>query len=175
MNNLNKIHAKCFSLNDLIVQVEQWKKMGEKVVFTNGCFDILHLGHITYLASTADYGSKLIVGLNTDISVRKQGKGPERPINPESARMLLLAALECIDAVVLFDGDTPLNLITELKPDVLAKGADYDPQCVDKSSKKYIVGSEIVRSYGGDVVAIPLVEGFSTTSVVNKLKFNYKD
>jgi len=143
---------------------------GDKVVFTNGCFDILHQGHVTYLAETAQYGQRLIVGVNTDASVKRQGKGDDRPINDEGARALVLASLGFVDMIVFFDDDTPITLINKLAPDVLAKGADYDPDETDESSKKYIVGSDVVKKKGGTVVAIPLVEGFSTTGIIDKLK-----
>lgn len=168
MLTLSKIEAKIFSLETLKKERKKWTD--ETVVFTNGCFDILHIGHVTYLAKAADLGSKLVVALNTDASVKAQNKGPERPINPEHARMLLLAALSFVDAVVLFDGSTPINEITQLQPDVLVKGADYDPSETDELSKQYIVGSKEVKAYGGAVKVIDLVEGFSTTSILNRSK-----
>lgn len=150
--------------------VKGWQMKGEKVVFTNGCFDILHTGHVTYLVKAADLGHKLVVGLNTDQSVKRQGKGEERPINHEDARLMVLASLGFVDAVVLFDEDTPLRLIEALSPDILVKGGDYDAEERDIHSKKYIVGSDIVLKKGGKVCTIDLVDGFSTTSIVNKLK-----
>jgi len=149
-----------------------WKAKGECVVFTNGCFDILHKGHVTYLSKTADCGQRLIVGLNTDNSVRRQGKGEDRPINSEIDRAIVLAALGFVDLIVFFDEDTPLNLIKTLKPDVLTKGADYDARETNPESKSFIVGSDIVRSYGGVVTTIDLVEGYSTTQLVTRLKKN---
>jgi rfaE bifunctional protein nucleotidyltransferase chain/domain len=143
---------------------------GDRIVFTNGCFDILHEGHVTYLAQAAGQGQRLVVALNTDASVKRQGKGEDRPVNAESARAMVLAALGFVDLVVFFDADTPLDLIRELQPNVLVKGADYDPEERDPSSKKYIVGSDLVRAAGGQVVAIPLVEGFSTTAIIQKLR-----
>ncbi|MCR4848531.1 MAG: D-glycero-beta-D-manno-heptose 1-phosphate adenylyltransferase [Bacteroidales bacterium] len=130
---------------------------GLKVVFTNGCFDILHRGHVEYLAKAADMGDVLVVGLNTDASVRRL-KGKGRPINNEEARALVLASLSFVDAVVLFDEDTPLELIKAVHPDVLVKGADYKPE--------EIVGADFVTSYGGTVATIPLVEGYSTTKII---------
>ncbi len=170
MTHLKQITDKITTPDLLQEQVAFWKKQGEKVVFTNGCFDILHEGHVTYLAKAADLGTKMIVALNTDASVREQGKGAERPINPEASRMLLIAALSFVDAVVLFDSETPKMLIEQLVPSVLVKGADYDPEETDSKSKKYIVGRDTVLSHGGEVKTIALVPGFSTTSIVNKLK-----
>lgn len=170
MTHLKQITDKITTPDLLQEQVAFWKKQGEKVVFTNGCFDILHEGHVTYLAKAADLGTKMIVALNTDASVREQGKGEERPINPEASRMLLIAALSFVDAVVLFDSETPKMLIEQLVPSVLVKGADYDPEETDSKSKKYIVGRDTVLSHGGEVKTIALVPGFSTTSIVNKLK-----
>lgn len=140
------------------------------IVFTNGCFDLLHEGHVTYLARAASMGQKLIVAINTDASVRRLEKGSERPINQEQSRALVLAALGFVDIVIPFEEDTPLELIKLLKPDLLVKGADYDPFEQDPSSKKYIVGSDVVKSYGGEVAVISLVEGFSTTALIHKLK-----
>lgn len=148
--------------------IEGWRLKGDRVVFTNGCFDILHQGHVTYLAKAASMGERLVVALNTDTSVKQQGKGDNRPINPENARALVLASLGCVDAVVFFDAPTPIALITALKPDILVKGADYDPNETDSSSRTYIVRSKEVRSYGGKVEVIDLVDGFSTTGIIEK-------
>ena len=142
---------------------------GKKVVFTNGCFDILHLGHVTYLANAADLGDALVVALNTDASVKKQGKGDDRPINPENARLQVLASLEFIDVVLLFTNDTPLTEIEAIKPSVLVKGADYSASQTDSTSKNYIVGREVVLENGGEVKTIDLVQGFSTTSILKKI------
>ena len=158
------------SLPEAAEQIRQWKNAGEKVVFTNGCFDILHKGHVTYLAQAADFGTKLVVALNTDASVKRLGKGDERPVNPESARCVVMAALGFVDAVVIFDEDTPLETIQALQPDVLVKGADYDADETDPNSKKYIVGSTEVRANGGTVKTVELVQGFSTTNIISKLK-----
>lgn len=166
----NYLGAKIVSLHEAKQQIEIWKLSSKKVVFTNGCFDILHKGHVTYLAQAAEHGNRLVVGLNSDASVKRQGKGDDRPINNEEARATVLAALSSVDLIVLFEEDTPLELIRELKPNVLAKGADYDPEETDSSAKKYIVGADIVRANGGEVVAIPLVDGFSTTGILNRLK-----
>lgn len=169
-NRTDYLGAKIVSLHEAKQQVEIWKLSSKKVVFTNGCFDILHKGHVTYLAQAAEHGNRLILGLNTDASVKRQGKSDDRPINDENARATVLAALSFVDLIVLFDEDTPIDLIREFKPNVLAKGADYDPTETDSSSTKYIVGSDLVRENGGEVVAIPLVDGFSTTSILEKLK-----
>lgn len=158
------------TLKEAKQHMEVWKMTGRKVVFTNGCFDILHKGHVTYLAQAAQHGNRMVVGLNTDASVKRQGKGDDRPINDQEARASVLAALSCVDLVVFFDDDTPLELIRELQPNVLAKGADYDPEETNPASKKYIVGSDLVRQNGGEVVAVPLVDGFSTTTIVEKLR-----
>jgi rfaE bifunctional protein nucleotidyltransferase chain/domain len=142
----------------------------KKIVFTNGCFDILHRGHVEYLTKARDLGNVLVVGLNTDASVKRQNKSPERPINNQETRAIIIAALECVDYVVLFDEDTPLELIKLVQPDVLVKGADYDAHETDKSGKKYIVGSDIVKTNGGQTITIDLTEGFSTTGLIHNLK-----
>lgn len=141
-----------------------------KIVFTNGCFDILHRGHVEYLSSARDLGNVLVLGLNTDDSVRRQNKSPERPINSEETRGIIVAALECVDFVVLFNEDTPYELIKLVQPDVLVKGGDYDVNETNPISKKYIVGSDIVKARGGKVVTIDLTAGFSTTGLIDKLK-----
>jgi rfaE bifunctional protein nucleotidyltransferase chain/domain len=138
-----------------------WKEAGEPVVFTNGCFDILHLGHIDYLEQAAGRGKRLVVGLNSDASVRRL-KGPERPVNPEYARARLLAALAFVDAVVVFGEDTPLQLIASLVPQVLVKGSDY--------AVSDIVGADVVLAHGGKVETIDLVQGYSTTNIIRKMR-----
>lgn len=170
MSRLASMESKIVSLEDAKRRVNMWHLKNDKVVFTNGCFDILHKGHVTYLAKSAELGDRLIVAINTDASVREQGKGENRPINPEDARATVLAALGFVDMVVFFNENTPLNLIEFLQPDVLVKGADYDPNETDSSSKKYIVGSDIVKKNGGEVIAIQLVDGYSTTSIIEKSK-----
>ena len=170
MGKFEQIKNKVTSLDEMVQRIQEWKNAGEKVVFTNGCFDILHEGHVTYLAKAADFGSKLIIAINTDASVKRQGKGEERPINPESSRALLLASLEFVDGVVFFDEDTPVSVIELLKPSVLVKGADYDASEHDPSKTRYIVGREIVLANGGEVKTVDLVEGFSTTNIVKRLK-----
>lgn len=165
------------NLQNKIVNLEEakrrmgiWRNAGLKVVFTNGCFDILHKGHVTFLTQASDFGNRVVVGLNSDASVKRQGKGDNRPVNDEDARLTVLAGLGVVDLVVLFDQDTPLDLIQELVPDFVAKGADYDPDENDTSSKKYIVGKDIMKANGGEVIAIPLVDGFSTTGIIEKLE-----
>ncbi|TSD67934.1 D-glycero-beta-D-manno-heptose 1-phosphate adenylyltransferase [Inquilinus sp. KBS0705] len=145
----------------LINQIKVWKDEGNRVVFTNGVFDLLHLGHVTYLAKAADLGDKLIIGLNTDSSV-KRIKGESRPINDQNNRAALLAALFFVDAVILFEEDTPRELITQLLPDILVKGADYT---VDN-----IAGAKEVIANGGEVKTITLVDGYSSTAIINKIK-----
>lgn len=166
---IENLHNKIVNLEEAKRRMGIWRNSGLKVVFTNGCFDILHKGHVTYLTQASDYGNRLVVGLNTDASVKRQGKGENRPINNEDARLTVLAGLGVVDLVVLFDQDTPLELIQELLPDFVVKGADYDPEEKDKSSKKYIVGKDIMKANGGEVIAIPLIDGFSTTEIINKL------
>lgn len=170
MTRLDYIEQKIVSHEEALKRINTWRLKGQKVGFTNGCFDILHKGHVTYLAQSAEECNRLVVGLNTDASVKRQGKGDDRPVNAEAARAMVLASLGFVDLVVFFDDDTPIDLIQLLVPDVLMKGADYDPEEKDTSSKKYIVGSDVVRNAGGTVKAIPLVEGFSTTSIISKLK-----
>ena len=164
MANVNERNEKAVTL------VRQWKTEGQKVVFTNGVFDVLHVGHVAVLEQAAAEGDRLVVGVNSDGSVKRLGKGDDRPINGEQNRARLLAALRCVDAVVVFDEDTPLNLIMALKPDVLVKGGDYNPQCQDTSDPTYMVGSAEVASWGGKAVAVPLVPGESTTAMLAKIR-----
>jgi D-beta-D-heptose 7-phosphate kinase/D-beta-D-heptose 1-phosphate adenosyltransferase len=135
---------------------------GLKVVFTNGCFDLLHRGHVRYLEEARARGDALIVGVNTDASVRRLNKEGARPVNSEANRAAVLAALACVDRVVLFDEDTPLELITALKPDVLVKGGDYRPE--------EIVGREVVLARGGRVEVIPFIPGYSTSSLLARIR-----
>jgi rfaE bifunctional protein nucleotidyltransferase chain/domain len=170
MKQINAIESKIVSIQDLSVRVNQLKLNGQRIVFTNGCFDILHVGHATYLSAAKDLGDVLIVGLNTDNSVKHLNKGSDRPINNEISRAFILASLTMVDYVVFFNDSNPLNLIETLIPEVLVKGGDYDPNETNASSKKYIVGSDIVRKNGGRVCIIDLVEGYSTTSILQKIK-----
>ncbi len=142
--------------------VKELQNKGRKVVFTNGCFDLLHPGHVLYLEQARALGDALIVAVNTDASVTRLGKGEGRPINCETDRSRLLAALACVNRVVLFDEVTPLQIITELKPDILVKGGDY--------RLAEIVGREVVLSYGGQVKVIPLATGYSTTALLSRIR-----
>lgn len=142
-------------------KVEQWRLLGKTIAFTNGCFDILHSGHISSLSDAAREADFLVVGLNTDASTKRL-KGPGRPVNNEESRALLLASLVIVDAVVLFDEDTPLELIKHIQPDVLVKGGDY--------TVENIVGAKEVIDRGGRVVINPIVEGFSTTGIIEKIR-----
>ena len=128
----------------------------------------LQVGHVTYLEQAAALGTKLIIGVNSDASVRSLNKGPERPINPEWARVRVLEALRCVDAAIVFSDHTPLELILAIQPDILVKGGDYNPYETDQSNKTYMVGSKEVKAFGGTAIAIPLVEGFSTTNILSK-------
>lgn len=141
--------------------VADWQGDGKKVVFTNGVFDLLHIGHITYMAKAAELGDKLIIGLNADASVKRL-KGDDRPVNDQNSRALLLAALFFVDAIVLFEEDTPQQLIAALLPDVLVKGADY--------TIENIVGAKEVIANGGEVKTINFVDGYSSTSIINKIR-----
>jgi D-beta-D-heptose 7-phosphate kinase/D-beta-D-heptose 1-phosphate adenosyltransferase len=139
---------------------QRWQQAGETVVFTNGCFDILHAGHVTYLEQARALGNRLVIGLNTDASVRRL-KGARRPIVPQAARARLLAALQAVDMVVCFDEDTPLALIQTLCPDILVKGGDY--------TEATIVGADFVKGKGGRVEVIPFLNGFSTSNIIEKI------
>lgn len=161
MSNLEGINGKIYLLDDLKTQLKNWRVNGDIIVFTNGCFDILHKGHVEVLAKTADLGNRLIIGLNSDSSV-KLLKGENRPINDENARALLLSALTFVDAVVLFSQQTPKQLIAEIRPNILAKGGDY--------SISEIAGHDIVQQDGGKVISIPLTDGFSSTNIIDKIK-----
>lgn len=155
------LHAKIMDREKLVRKCNSWRGSGKKIVFTNGCFDLLHTGHLDYLARAADLGNMLVVGLNSDASVRRL-KGPERPVNRQDDRALALAALLLVDAVCIFDQDTPLELIQAVKPDVLAKGGDYTPET--------IVGTPFVVGYGGTIAVLPFVEGYSTTALLTKIR-----
>ncbi len=132
------------------------------VVFTNGVFDVLHRGHATYLARARELGGSLVLALNTDASAKRLGKGPDRPLNNEEDRAVMMAALESVSLVTWFDEDTPLELITELKPDLLVKGGDYDMDTLAETA--------VVKAYGGKALAIPFVDGYSTTALVRKIR-----
>lgn len=161
-NNLEKtLLSKISDLQSLKASITQWQSEGKKVVFTNGVFDLLHIGHITYMAKAAELGDKLVIGLNSDNSV-KRIKGKDRPVNDQNSRAALLAALFFVDAIVVFEEDTPINVITTLMPDILVKGADY--------SIENIVGAKEVMADGGEVKTIDFVEGYSSTSIIKKIR-----
>ena len=160
-NHIELIESKVFSIEQLKKQVALWRMKSEKVVFTNGCFDILHRGHIEYLAAAADLGHRLIIGLNSDASVTKL-KGEGRPVNRFDDRALALASLRFTDAIIEFQEDTPLSLIKTLLPDVLVKGGDY--------TRDAIVGADEVEAAGGNVAIISFTEGYSTTSFLEKIR-----
>lgn len=162
MSKLKFIENKIVQTNQVNALVSNWRLKSNTIVFTNGVFDLLHRGHIEYLMAAADYGNKLIVGLNSDISAKMLGKGPTRPLQDEHTRALILAAITYVDAVVLFNEETPENLITQIKPDVLVKGGDYQIE--------QIAGNKFVLKNGGKVFTIPLTRGYSTTSIENKIK-----
>jgi D-glycero-beta-D-manno-heptose 1-phosphate adenylyltransferase len=158
----DQLKTKLALKEDAVRTINGLRLKGKKIIFTNGCFDILHPGHVDYLTQARDLGGYMIVGLNTDNSVRKLNKAPNRPVNDEMARAKVLAALACVDAVVLFDEETPYELIKLIQPDVIVKGNDYKAE--------EVVGYDIVKSRGGEVITIPLLEGFSTTKLVEKLR-----
>jgi len=170
VSNLKPITEKIVFINQLSKRVDEWKEQAQQVVFTNGVFDLLHRGHIEYLAKAADYGDKLIVGVNSDDSVKRLGKGNNRPLQDEDSRALIIAALTFVDAVVIFNDDTPLSLISAIKPGVLIKGGDYDASVSDTSNPKYIIGSDFVKDNEGIVEVIQFVEGYSTTNIEEKIK-----
>lgn len=147
-------------LNDLLAMRREWRHYGTKVAFTNGCFDLLHRGHVEYLQKVRELADVLVVGLNTDASVQRL-KGPNRPITPEADRAIVMAALECVDYVVFFNEDTPLELIRAVQPDVLAKGEDYQIH--------EIVGHDLVQAAGGRVERIPLTSGRSTSEIIARI------
>jgi len=162
MNVLKNITKKIYTdAAQMQSRLAIWEFKGRKVVFTNGCFDILHLGHIDYLAKAAEMGDKLVIGLNTDASVSRI-KGPHRPITDQHSRAILLASLSFVSAVVLFDEDTPYELINAVKPDVLVKGADYKPE--------EIVGYDIVTAKGGTVETLEYLVGYSTSAIEERIK-----
>lgn len=161
MKSVSSIPAKIFTLQELQYQVKRWRLQNKKIVFTNGVFDILHQGHIASLSEAATKGHILIVGVNSDASVKRL-KGKDRPVNDETSRLLLLASLVLTDAIILFEEDTPYNLITTLLPDVLVKGGDYTIET--------IIGANEIIENGGEVIIAPVLEGFSTTSIIERMK-----
>lgn len=161
MHKLDWIQNKIYTRDALARECNVWRASGRSVVFTNGCFDILHRGHLDLLARAAEFGNVLVLGLNTDASVRRL-KGDERPVTNEQDRAFQVASLLCVDAVCLFDEDTPAALIEAVRPDILVKGGDYT---IDK-----IVGADYVLSHGGKVEIVPFVSGYSTTGLINKIR-----
>ncbi len=161
MKQINAIQNKIYTLSDLKAVVNGWRLKGKTISFTNGCFDILHDGHIFSLSQAAKEADILIVGVNSDASTKRL-KGNERPVNNEQSRSLILASLTIVDAVVIFEEDTPLNLISTLLPDVLVKGGDY--------TIEQIVGAKDVIANGGNVIINPIVQGFSTTGIIEKIR-----
>jgi len=163
MSTLKNIKNKICTQADLKSVLNVWRLLEKKIVFTNGCFDLLHLGNIDYLSKSADMGNKLVIGLNSDSSVSAL-KGPGRPISDQISRSVILASFSFVDAVVLFDEPTPIQLIELIRPDILVKGADYT---IDK-----IVGADIVSQYGGLVSTIEYLNGYSTSLIEKKIKSN---
>jgi len=161
MKDLSVADNKIVNREQLSLRAQQWRSQGLKIVFTNGCFDILHRGHLQLLRDAAGFGDVLVVGLNSDASVRRL-KGEQRPVNDEDFRCLMMASLEMVDAVTLFEEDTPLELIRSLQPDVLVKGGDY--------AIGQVVGSDIVMQKGGEIRIVPLVQGHSTTSLIEAIQ-----
>jgi rfaE bifunctional protein nucleotidyltransferase chain/domain len=156
------VSAGILSRDDAVEHVGRLRRRGLRVVFTNGVFDLLHPGHVRYLQHARRLGDALIVGVNSDRSVRALDKGANRPINTEQERAEVLAALACVDAVVIFDEETPYEVVAALQPDVLVKGADW--------TEGTIVGADLVTSRGGEVVRVPLIEGYSTSSLIDKVR-----
>lgn len=161
MKSVSSIPDKIYTLNELTHQLNRWRLLSKKIVFTNGVFDILHEGHVASLSEAALYGDILVVALNSDASVKRL-KGESRPVCNEGSRSLLMASLVMVDAVIIFEEDTPLNLITAILPDVLVKGGDY--------TIEQIAGAKEVIANGGEVKIVPILEGFSTTSIIEKMK-----
>lgn len=161
MNTKHHNQQKILNKSTLLPTLERLRKFGKKIVFTNGCFDILHPGHIHTLQEAAALGDFLLVAINSDASVKRL-KGPNRPVNAEDARALVIAALSMVDGVCIFDEDTPLQLIQKIMPDVLVKGGDYQPH--------EVVGSAEVNTHGGKVAIISYLEGYSTTSLIDQMK-----
>lgn len=162
MRNASIIHQKVYNRDALIRQTAVWKFLGKRIAFTNGVFDIVHQGHIYSLTQAAQEADILIVGINSDSSVKRLNKGPERPINNQESRAMLIASMIMVDAVVVFDEDTPYELILSIMPDVLVKGGDYRVE--------QVVGHREVLENGGQVIINPIVEGYSTTSIVERIK-----
>lgn len=161
MTHLDILRSKIYSEEKLLRHLMMWRLQNKKIVFTNGCFDILHQGHIDYLSKAADMGNILVVGVNSDSSVRQLGKGKSRPLQDENSRTMILASLYFVNAVILFQDNTPYNLIKIIQPDMLVKGGDWE--------KEKIVGYDIVTNNGGTVTTIPYLEGHSTSAIEKKI------
>ena len=159
--SLEILNSKILDKKRLLVKLTDWKEEDKKIVFSNGCFDLIHLGHIEVIARSADLGDILIIGVNTDNSIKRL-KGKNRPIVEEISRAKQLAALEFVDAVVLFDQDTPIDLIKMINPNIITKGGDYNTD--------QVIGNDVVTQNDGKVVIIPLTQGYSTTSILEKIK-----
>lgn len=157
----DKIESKILSPDALLQRIKFWRQLAEKIIFTNGCFDILHEGHVHLLSQCHELGGMVIIGLNSDSSVKKL-KGKDRPINKQHSRAVLLSAIEFVDAVTIFNEPTPEKLIHAIKPDILVKGGDW--------KKKDIVGADFVENYGGVVKTVPYLKGFSTTNILARAK-----
>jgi D-glycero-beta-D-manno-heptose 1-phosphate adenylyltransferase len=161
MKHVSSIPNKIYTTDTLQAELKRWRLKNKKIVFTNGVFDIVHQGHIASLSEAASFGDILVVGVNADASVKRL-KGDSRPVNDENSRALLLAALVMTDAVIIFEEDTPYNLISAIMPDVLVKGGDY--------TIEQIVGAKEVMANGGEVKIVPILEGFSTTAIIERMK-----
>jgi rfaE bifunctional protein nucleotidyltransferase chain/domain len=160
--SLEITQSKIHTLDSLRQRLHFWRFKGEKIVFTNGVFDLLHRGHVDYLSKAADCGTMLIVGINADESVRKLAKGPSRPLQDETSRALIIASLHCVNAVIVFPEETPYDLIKLIQPDVLVKGSDYKVE--------QIAGHDIVQANGGTVTLIDFLEGYSTSAIEKKIR-----
>lgn len=161
MPHQDQIEQKIFDFFQIAQKVKSWQQKGEKVVFTNGCFDLLHKGHIQYMAQAADLGDRLVVGVNSDRSVQQLGKGDLRPIKDEQTRAIILSSFTFVSGVVIFNEETPYELIQQIKPNILVKGGDW--------KINEIVGGDVVMANGGEVQTIEFVEGYSTTNYVEKI------
>ena len=161
MNHLNTLKNKIISSKLITDKVNIWKNNKQKIVFTNGCFDIIHLGHIELLAKSADLGNRLIIGINSDSSI-KSLKGEARPILGENSRAIIIAALNFVDAVVVFKEITPIAIIKKIQPEIIVKGGDY--------KEDDVVGKDFISKYGGKVIILPLTKGFSTTNILNNIE-----
>ncbi len=165
----DQVQSKIFSLSDFLLECKEWRSNNESIIFTNGVFDIIHRGHIDYLNKASLLADRMILAVNSDASVKRLNKGDDRPIITENDRAYLLAAFGFIDAVIIFNDDTPMQLIESIEPDVLVKGGDYDANA-SLGDSKYIVGSDLVKKKGGKVDVIPFLPGYSTSEILNKIR-----